>query len=222
MKPLFRSPTGGATLGHVPGSEFHNQRGTHLHAGIDLNAPMGYPITAPRRGSITVAALSSGLGGNMVVIDHGILRDGKHHVTRHFHFGPKHSPWQDVIAVRAGQRVKGGQLIGWCGTSGNANAPHDHYEHHVNGRPVDPLHYLKEYQVIRRFLLNLRLALFYPRSEGVDVAELQRRLNRHGYGPLAVDGIYGPLTRLEVEAFQLNRGLVVDGIVGKLTWRCLL
>jgi len=56
----------------------------------------------------------------------------------------------------------------------------------------------------------------------VDVAELQRRLNRHGYGPLAVDGIYGPLSQLEVEAFQLNRGLVVDGIPGRNTWRCLL
>lgn len=50
---------------------------------------------------------------------------------------------------------------------------------------------------------------------GQDVAWLQRRL---GIRP---DGIYGPLTRGAVEAWQAENDLVVDGVVGPSTWRKL-
>jgi peptidoglycan hydrolase-like protein with peptidoglycan-binding domain len=38
---------------------------------------------------------------------------------------------------------------------------------------------------------------------------------------LATDGIGGPLTRVEVVAFQIGFGLEPDAIVGPLTWRSL-
>lgn len=61
-------------------------------------------------------------------------------------------------------------------------------------------------------------------SRGDAVAEAQAKLNGHLADlspPLAVDGIYGHLTVKRVEAFQLRRGLVADGVVGAKTWAAL-
>lgn len=56
-------------------------------------------------------------------------------------------------------------------------------------------------------------------SRGPAVEELQQKLNADGASPaLAVDGIFGPLTRAATIAFQQNHGLAADGIVGALTW----
>jgi hypothetical protein len=220
-KPLFNSPTGAATLGPVPGSEFHNNRKTHLHGGIDLNCVMGDIIISPRAGIVVVAGLSTGLGGNKVEIDHGILSDGNRHLTKHYHFGPKFSHWEDVIFVRPGDPVKAGQPLGYGGMSGNATAVHDHYEHYVDGQAVDPLQYLREYQVVRKLLTGQRYALAYPGAEGPDIPYMQLRLTAHGFYCMA-DGVYGPKTVGQVKAFQTAKGLVPDGIVGRDTWRALI
>ena len=54
--------------------------------------------------------------------------------------------------------------------------------------------------------------------QGNEVMELQKLLNSLGFGPLAVDGKFGPLTEVAVNAFQTaHPPLVVDGIVGPLT-----
>lgn len=57
-------------------------------------------------------------------------------------------------------------------------------------------------------------------SAGDSVRLLQTLLNRAGY-ELAVDGIFGTMTRCSVKGFQSERGLQVDGIVGKQTWAAL-
>jgi murein DD-endopeptidase MepM/ murein hydrolase activator NlpD len=54
--------------------------------------------------------------GNHVVIDHG---KGEHSLVAHFR--------QGSLAVREGQKVKAGQLLGLCGNSGNSSQPHVHY-----------------------------------------------------------------------------------------------
>jgi len=59
-------------------------------------------------------------------------------------------------------------------------------------------------------------------SSGPDVEEAQAKLNSQGTGaPLAVDGIFGPLTRSAVVEFQGANDLVPDGIIGPLTWGVL-
>jgi peptidoglycan hydrolase-like protein with peptidoglycan-binding domain len=54
------------------------------------------------------------------------------------------------------------------------------------------------------------------------VRELQLKLNSAGANPpLKVDGIFGPLTRAAVIAFQEAHDLTTDGIVGPITWAAL-
>lgn len=57
-------------------------------------------------------------------------------------------------------------------------------------------------------------------SRGNSVREAQCILNRTG-ARIAVDGSFGPATRMAVINFQRSRGLVADGIVGPKTWDAL-
>ena len=60
-------------------------------------------------------------------------------------------------------------------------------------------------------------------SSGIHVVALQIRLNQH-LAPgtvLTCDGRFGPLTNAAVMAFQRQKGLGVDGVVGTLTWGAL-
>ncbi|MEO0967900.1 MAG: peptidoglycan-binding domain-containing protein [Cyanobacteria bacterium J06639_18] len=54
-------------------------------------------------------------------------------------------------------------------------------------------------------------------SSGSSVRVLQRLLSSNGYF-ISVDGSFGALTETAVKAFQEQRGLVTDGIVGPITW----
>ncbi|HEY8339704.1 MAG TPA: peptidoglycan-binding domain-containing protein [Egibacteraceae bacterium] len=58
-------------------------------------------------------------------------------------------------------------------------------------------------------------------SQGEVVRDAQSRLNAAG-ADLAVDGIFGPLTRAAAVAFQRGNGLAADGIIGPVTWRGLV
>jgi mannan endo-1,4-beta-mannosidase len=62
-------------------------------------------------------------------------------------------------------------------------------------------------------------------ATGQDVVLLQTRLNAKpptALPPLVVDGDFGPLTLQRVKEFQGNNGLLVDGVVGPITWGKLL
>ena len=52
--------------------------------------------------------------------------------------------------------------------------------------------------------------------QGTEVKWLQWYLNKFGYN-LSVDGIFGKKTLTAVKDFQKSHGLVIDGLVGKLT-----
>ncbi|TML77079.1 MAG: peptidoglycan-binding protein, partial [Actinobacteria bacterium] len=61
-------------------------------------------------------------------------------------------------------------------------------------------------------------------DRGRQVADVQRRLAALGHpaSDKELNGVFGPETRLRVMAFQQERGLSVDGIVGDDTWRQLV
>ncbi|MDA3005688.1 MAG: M23 family metallopeptidase, partial [Actinomycetota bacterium] len=99
-----------------------------MHQGIDVAAPTGRPITAAKSGKVIVAGSSGGYG-NLVVIDHG---GGLSTAYAH----------QSRIAVRVGQPVTQGGLIGFVGSTGFSTGPHLHFEVRVNGVARDPLPYL--------------------------------------------------------------------------------
>jgi peptidoglycan hydrolase-like protein with peptidoglycan-binding domain len=56
-------------------------------------------------------------------------------------------------------------------------------------------------------------------STGEVVRELQIALQETGSDPGPIDGVFGSQTEAAVKAFQAERGITVDGIVGPITWR---
>lgn len=59
-------------------------------------------------------------------------------------------------------------------------------------------------------------------SRGSSVVDLQQRLAAAGYDPGAADGIFGARTENAVRNYQRAEGLVIDGVVGPVTWERLL
>ncbi|EAW38868.1 peptidoglycan-binding protein [Lyngbya sp. PCC 8106] len=59
-------------------------------------------------------------------------------------------------------------------------------------------------------------------SKGEDVIQIQNNLNNYSGENLVVDGVFGNATEAAIKKFQAEKGLVVDGIVGRLTWNALL
>jgi murein DD-endopeptidase MepM/ murein hydrolase activator NlpD len=94
------------------------------HRGIDYAASTGTPIRAVGDGVVSRAGWSGGYG-NVVQLEHG-----RGYASRYGHMSR--------IAVRGGQRVKQGDVIGYVGMTGLATGPHLHYEFHTGGRAVDP------------------------------------------------------------------------------------
>ena len=65
--------------------------------------------------------------------------------------------------------------------------------------------------------MTASLRLTRPALQGPEVRRLQQQLARHGYDTGTVDGVFGPATERAVKAFQHDRKLTSDGIVGPVT-----
>jgi len=105
---------------------------TRLHSGVDFGAGYGAPIRAADGGQVLYAGWQGGYG-KTVIINHG-SQNGVNISTLYGHMSG--------TAVRTGQRVEKGQIIGYVGATGYATGPHLHFEVRVNGRPVNPMGYL--------------------------------------------------------------------------------
>lgn len=99
-----------------------------MHTGMDFAAPIGTPIYATADGRIEEVSVKFSGYGKMVVIDHG------------FGYKTRYAHMHD-FAVRSGQNVKRGELIGYVGDTGISTAPHLHYEVMMNGVLINPVHY---------------------------------------------------------------------------------
>ncbi len=99
-----------------------------FHSGLDIGADYGVPICAAASGVVIESGWIGGYG-NTIMIDHG---GGI--VTLYGH--------NESLAVGVGQTVNQGDIIAYCGSTGNSTGPHCHFEVRLGGEPVSPWDYL--------------------------------------------------------------------------------
>jgi len=99
-----------------------------MHNGIDIAAHRDTPVIAAAAGVVSYEGFDSGLG-KMVKINHGYgLQSMYGHLSK--------------TAVKIGQRVKRGDVIGYVGNTGLSTGPHLHYEVYLHEVPVNPMRYI--------------------------------------------------------------------------------
>lgn len=84
------------------------------------------------------------------------------------------------------------------------------------------VHDLMQYDITVTGNTTVLLRLLKSGSRGKDVKQLQQVLNDHNYPCGNVDGIFGVKTPEAVKAFQADKNLIVNGIVGFKTWEKIL
>ena len=132
---LFRNPSSYSPMyitSHY-GWRLHPVLGyRRLHAGIDLRAYCGMSILAGRSGTVLWARYRSGYG-NQVMVDHGYV-NGNSVMSSYNHL--------QGFTVSSGSKVRGGDVVGYSGSTGTSTACHLHFEVYINGNTVDPYPYL--------------------------------------------------------------------------------
>ena len=97
------------------------------HTGVDYAAPKGTPVMSIGDGVVT-SMKYEGAGGNTVRIRHNSV-----YTTAYLHLS-KYGP-----GLKAGQRVRQGQVIGYVGSTGRSTGPHLDFRVWKNGTPINPL-----------------------------------------------------------------------------------
>jgi len=95
-----------------------------FHPGMDLNLPYGQPARAAFSGIVRFAKMTPGYG-NCVILRHP---NGLETLYGHF----------SELAVKPGQVVKAGDVVGYCGNTGYSFGAHLHFEIRYMGVPFDP------------------------------------------------------------------------------------
>ena len=128
-KPLFTR----SFFNPREGSEYNSRYGERRtfngkvqsrHMGLDLDGKTGEPILAANDGVVRMVRPCFG-SGNTVLLHHGAGL-----FTGYFHLSE--------FAVKEGETVKRGQLLGKVGKTGRVTGPHLHLAVKVNGLQVDP------------------------------------------------------------------------------------
>jgi cell wall-associated NlpC family hydrolase len=123
-KNKFQWPAEGRISSH-----FGENRGDHVHSGLDIAAPEGTSVKAAAAGKVIKTGFEAGGAGNFVVVDHG-----GGYTTKYMHLSK--------IGVREGQTVQAGEEIGKVGNTGKSTGPHLHFQVEKDGNAVDPLPFL--------------------------------------------------------------------------------
>src|SRR4051794_8923760 len=126
LSPPRRSPVGLAKPIAASIGDGFGPRGDRFHPGLDFPAPPGTGVFAARSGRVTWAGWWAGGYGNLVSVANG---NGVRTMNAHL----------SSIAVRRGQRVATGTLVGRVGSTGLSTGPHLHFELRLRGAAIDPL-----------------------------------------------------------------------------------
>ncbi|HOW85099.1 MAG TPA: peptidoglycan DD-metalloendopeptidase family protein [Candidatus Aminicenantes bacterium] len=113
------------------------------HYGVDYAAPIGTPVQATADGEVTSAGREAG-SGNIVRMRHkNAYQTAYLHLSR---FGP---------GVRRGAVLRGGDVVGYVGSTGDSTGPHLDYRIYFHGSPVNPLgHKFKPADPLRKEYLE--------------------------------------------------------------------
>lgn len=123
----FAWPLKGAIRGRFGSQRIYQGKPGSYHGGLDIAGAEGTPFMAPADGVVVLAATAPfTLEGNLLIVDHGSgLSSAFLHASR--------------LGVRAGDRVRQGQVIGWVGRTGRATGPHLHWAIKWRDAKLDPL-----------------------------------------------------------------------------------
>jgi murein DD-endopeptidase MepM/ murein hydrolase activator NlpD len=125
---LLRTPVDGARITSTFGIRRHPVLGfTRAHQGVDFGAGTGTPIVAAGDGVVVEARRWGGYGNWIRVRHNGGWETGYAHISRY------------ASGMRAGTRVRQGQVIAYVGSTGLATGPHLHYETWFKGKRTNPL-----------------------------------------------------------------------------------
>jgi hypothetical protein len=133
---------------------FHDGREVdrQVHLGYDLAAVAHTPVPAANRGVVRMARYF-GIYGNAVVLDHGYGL-----MTLYGHLSS--------IAVKEGESVERGQIIGHTGSTGLAGGDHLHFTTLVGGLPVNPTEWWDPAWIRDRVARKLGAALPFGEARG--------------------------------------------------------
>jgi len=104
-----------------------------FHQGMDISAAEGTPVIATADGKVILVSDQPGGYGKHIVLAHDEVYQTKYAQL-------------SSMEVKEGETVKRGELIGRVGSSGRSTAPHLHYEVYKDGKAVNPVNYIADYQ----------------------------------------------------------------------------
>lgn len=129
QEPLH-APVAGCMNSVFGSQRLHNGKPTgDYHGGVDQRGAPGTPIHAVAAGTVRIVRQFR-LRGGTVAIDHG---QGLQSIYMH----------QSKFAVKEGQQVQAGEVIGYVGSTGRATGPHLHWSLYANGHSVNPTQWVK-------------------------------------------------------------------------------
>ena len=99
-----------------------------FHSGMDFASAIGTEVFVTGDGVVEKVENNHWGYGNLITVNHGYG-----YKTQYAHLSK--------FAVKVGQKVKRGQIIGYVGNTGKSTGSHLHYEVLKNDEPTDPMHF---------------------------------------------------------------------------------
>lgn len=124
FKGRFRAPPGKKTSAFGNWRRFNQSEHRSRHLGLDAAARKGAPIRAVQRGKVALVRSGILMGGTVVVVHGAGIASAYFHVSD--------------FAVKAGEMVEPGQVLGKVGLTGRTTGPHIHVGIWSRGGFVDP------------------------------------------------------------------------------------
>jgi len=128
------------------------------HLGVDLGARRGTKIYATHSGKVIYAGWLGGYG-KVVKISHG-----RGYMSLYAH--------QSKLAVRKGQYIDRGQLIGYIGSTGRSTGPHLHFGLYKDKKAVDPMRYVEKRSLTKRAKKTKKITKY--RIVDIEGAEIRK------------------------------------------------